>query len=223
MTMSKARTILNRILIAVTLLSACAIALAAYKARPWAPKARESYRALQSSQGVTIALDPLFRDNLASQVFDKNDIVTRGIMPVAVIVFNDNDFPIEVQGESIELVLGGDRVRTLEPDQFVPALFKKTPSKLGGLNPIPIPRGARVDSTNADAMDDFSLKFFGVKTMLPRGLAGGFLYFRVPQTSSLAEQLSSAVVYIPDVSRTDKNTRLMYFEIDLKPALEPSK
>ncbi len=221
--MSHVRPIWNRILVAAMLLSACAAALAAYKARPWSPKGRENYRAVQSSQGVTIALDPLFRDNLASQVFDKNDMITRGIMPVAVVAFNDNDFPIEINGESIELVMGRDRVRSFAPEQFIPALFKKTPSKLGGLNPIPIPRGAKVDSANADAMDDFTFKFFAVKTILPHGVAGGFLYFRVPQASSLTEQLSSAVIYIPDLTRLDKNTRLMYFEIDLKPALETVK
>jgi len=41
-------------------------------------------------RGVTIAVEPLFRDDLAAVVFDKNDIVT-GDYPSHVI-FNGNDF-----------------------------------------------------------------------------------------------------------------------------------
>jgi hypothetical protein len=219
--MPQTKRLWNRILIAGALAAACTVAMAAYKARPWYPRARESYRAVQTSQGVTVAVDPQFRDNLAAQVFDKNDIVSRGIMPVAIIVFNDNDHPVEINGNSIELILGGEHIRSLTPDQFIPALFKKGASKLGGLNPLP--RGTSVDTTTADAQEDFEHKFLASKLVPPHVSAGGFLYFRVPQSPTLPEQLSSATVYIPDLVRSDNNTRLMYFEIEVKPAVETAK
>jgi hypothetical protein len=211
----------NAILIAGALAAGGLVALAAYKARPWSPKPRESYQAVQASEGLAIAVDPMFRDGLASQVFDKTDIVTRGIMPVAVIVFNDNDFPVEINGLSIELILAGEHLLTLSPEQFVPALFKKGASKFGGLNPLP--RGASVDTTNADAKEDFDHKFLARKTIPPHTTAGGFLYFRVPQSPTLPAQLSSATIYIPEIARSDNNKRFMYFEIDLKPALDAAK
>jgi len=214
-------TIWNRFLIAGALAATCTVAMAAYKARPWSPRARESYRAVQTSQGVTIAVDPLFRDNLAAQVFDKSDIVTRGIMPVAIIVFNDNDYPVEINGNSIDLILGGEHLRALPPDHFIPALFKKGASKLGSLNPLP--RGTSVDTTTADAQEDFEHKFLASKIVAPHASAGGFLYFRIPQSPTLPEQLSSATIYVPDLLRSDNNTRLMYFEIDVKPAVEAAK
>jgi hypothetical protein len=219
--MPQNKTMWNRFLIAGTLAATCTVTMAAYKARPWSPRARESYRAVQTSQGVTIAVDPLFRDNLAAQVFDKNDIVSRGIMPVAIIVFNDNDHPVEINGNSIELIFGGEHIRTLPPDQFVPALFKKGASKLGGLNPLP--RGISVDTTTAEAQEDFEHKFLARKIVAPHAGAGGFLYFRVPQSPTLPEQLSSAAIYVPDLLRSDNNTRLMYFEIEVKPAMESAK
>jgi hypothetical protein len=221
MTMPPKKTKWSRFLIAGALAATCTVAMAAYKARPWSPRARESYRAVQTSEGVTIAVDPLFRDNLAAQVFDKNDIVSRGIMPVAIIVFNDNDHPIEINGNSIELILGGEHIRPLPPDEFIPALFKKGASKLGGLNPFP--RGTGVDTTTADAQEDFEHKFLANKIVAPHVSAGGFVYFRVPQSPTFPEQLAPATVYVPDVLRADNNTRLMYFEIDVKPAVEATK
>jgi hypothetical protein len=219
--MSQTKTTLTRILLAGFVGTLCTVALAAYKARPWSPRARDSYRAVQTSQGVTLAIEPLFRDNLASQVFDKDDIVTRGIMPVAVVVFNDNDFPVEINGASIELVLGKDHGLTLYPEQFIPVLFKKSASKFGALSPLP--RGTRPDSTTADAMEDFDHKFLASKNVAPHGTGGGFLYFRVPQSPTLPEQLSSATLYVPEITRIDKNTKLMYFEIDLQPAIATPK
>jgi hypothetical protein len=219
--MPRRKRLLNALLIAGSLTAACSIAFAAYKARPWSPKARENYQAVQTSQGLTIAADPLFRDNLASQVFDKTDIVTRGIMPVAVIVFNDNDFPVEINGASVELILDEQHLLTLAPEQFVPALFKKGASKLGGLNPLP--RGASVDNTNADAQEDFDHKFLANRTVAPRTVAGGFLYFRVPQTPTLPGQVSLATLYVPEIIRSDNNKRFMYFEIDLKAAVDVAK
>jgi len=41
----------------------------------------------------------------------------RGIMPLAVIVFNSNNFAVEVEGASCELNLTDGRVRPMAPDQ----------------------------------------------------------------------------------------------------------
>jgi len=203
----------------VLILLAWTFGFAGYKARPWKPRALETYPARQSSQGVTIAIDPLFRDPMAAQVFDKDDIISRGIMPLAVVVFNDNDYPVQLNSATIELIQDDERTRTQEPDEVVPMLFKKTGSKMS--LPIPIPRGASSGSNALDEpMADFDHKFLADKTVGPHSTAGGFLYFRVPQIKNLPEQLLKATLYIPDISRLDNGTRLMYFEIELKPAIE---
>ena len=54
----------------------------------------------------------LFSDALAAQAFDKNDIVSRGIIPLAVAIFNGNDFPVAVEGTTVELIHGEDHVRS---------------------------------------------------------------------------------------------------------------
>ncbi len=188
---------------------------AGYKARPWSVRARESYPASLTSEGVTIAAEPLFTDALAARVFDKDDIVTRGIMPLALIIFNDNDYPVEVEGASIELVHDGERLRTLMPDETVYRLFnKKGKSWL-----IPqMPKISRSD-LNADALEDFNHKFLADKLVPPHGKDAGFLYLQTGAPQDMASYLSNSTVYIPNVYRRDKGSRLVFFEIELKPAL----
>lgn len=197
---------------------------AGYKARPWKPRALETYPARQSSQGVTVAIDPLFRDPMAAQVFDKDNIVSMGIMPLAVVVFNDNDFAVQLNSATIELIQGDDHARTQEPAEIVPMLFKKTGRRVAIPIPVPrnpVPRGATASSNAPDEpLADFEHKLLGDKTIGPHSTAGGFLYFRVPQAKNLPEQLSKATLYIPDISRVDNGSQLMYFEIELKPAIE---
>jgi hypothetical protein len=192
--------------------------LAGYKARPWSLREPDTYPAKLTSEGVTIAVEALFRDTLAAQVFDKNDMITRGIMPIAVVIFNDNDFPVLVGYESIELINGDEHVHTLLPNEVVARLFAK-----GSKNiwiPQPLPRRSSGDQLNPDALSDFDHKFLGEKLVEARSRGGGFLYVHLPTTGDPAAYLTDARLYIPDVYRQDKGEKMIFFEIDLKPAIE---
>jgi hypothetical protein len=202
-------------------IAACAIllsalfALAGYKTRPWSIRPAESYAARLTSEGVTIAVEPMFQDALAAQFFDKNDIVTRGIMPVAVAIYNQNDFPVMVQGTSVELICGEDRVRTLFPNEVVPRLFAK------GKNvwlPQPIPRTSN-DQSNREAIEDFDHKFLNRKVVPGREKGGGFLYLRISEIKDIRGYLEKARLYIPEVYRYDTGKSMIFFEIDLHAAV----
>jgi hypothetical protein len=181
--------------------------IAGYKARDWSLNARDTYPSSLTSEGVTIAAEPLFTDELAARVFDKKDIVTRGIMPLAIVIFNDNDYPIEVDGLSIELIRDDDHIRTLTPTEAVNRLFSKDKSRI---NPS-IPQGS-----NQEALKDFGDKFLMDKVVAPHSKGGGFLYMKIYNPKDLAAYLSTTTVYIPNVYRNDDSSRLIYFEIDLK-------
>jgi len=187
---------------------------AGYKARPWSVRPRESYPARLTSEGVTIAVEPLFSDALAARVFDKADVVTRGIMPLGIGIFNDNDFPIEVDGLSIELIHDRDRTRTLMPQEVVYRLFKKDKSWL-----IPQIPGLSKSNLNADALEDFDHKFLMKKMVAGHGAEGAFLYLHIPESKDLRSYLSDATVYIPNIYRRDVGSRLIFFEIGLRDAL----
>ena len=188
--------------------------MAGYKSREWNAKARELYAASLSSEGVTIAAEPYFTDTLAGRVFDKKDVVTRGIMPLAIVIFNDNDYPVEVDVQSIELIRGEERYPALSPAEAVNRIFGKEKSSLGG---------ASSKVANEEALRDFSDKGFAGDVIAPHGKAGGFLYFRIYNPKELQQYLSTATVYIPNVYRGDDGSRLIYFEIDLKAALQEAK
>lgn len=209
----------SRFLIAMAILGLTASALlAGYKARPWQIRGSDAYASRLTSEGVTIAVEPLFRDDLAAVVFDKNDIVTRGIIPLAVAIFNANDFPVRVDAESIELINGDDHLRTLQPGEAVVRAFKK--GSKGNWIPNPIPKVPGTgDGRNEEALMDFEHKFLAGKIIPARSSGGGFLYFLVPSNDPGSYLLASRV-YIPDVYRDDTGGQMIFFELDLKPAIE---
>lgn len=204
-------------LLGLTFILASAVSFAGYKARPWIIRPRESYPASLSSEGITIAVEPLFKDALAAQVFDKNDMVTRGIMPLAVVVFNDNDFPIALNGTSIELIQGEDHFHTLPVNEVVHRLFQK--GGKGRWIPQPFPR-ITVDRGNQDALEDFGRKFLSDKMVGAHDKGGGFLYLHIPEAADMAGYLSKARLYIPKVYRQDTGAKMIFFEMDLKPAID---
>lgn len=208
-----------RCLLAVLLLFglACPALLAGYKSRPWQIRGADGYASRLASEGVTIAVEPLFRDDLAAVVFDKNDIVTRGIIPLAVVIFNGNDFPVRIEAGSIELINGDDRLHTLQAGEVVARVFKK--GNKGNWIPNPIPKMPSGDGQNEEALMDFEHKFLGGKIIPARGSGGGFLYFSVPSNDPGSYLLASRI-YIPDVYREDTGNQMIFFEIDLKPAVE---
>jgi hypothetical protein len=194
----------------IAFLGATATMIAGYKARIWNVSARESYPASLMSEGVTIAVNPLFNDALAAQVFDKDDIVTRGIMPLAVVIFNDNDHAVEVDGMSIQLIRDEERIRTLTPGEVVSRLYGKGRSMLGQPTARP---------PNEKALEDFDNKFLLHKPIAAHSNGGGFVYMPVYDAGNLASYLSTATVYIPNVYRKDNGSRLVFFEINLNAAL----
>ena len=200
------------------LLSTLALA-ASYKARPWTPRAMDSYPAKLTSEGITVAVDPLCTDALARQVFDKNDILTRGIMPLAVIVFNSNDFAVEVEGASCELNLRDDHVHPMAPDQAAQRVYQQKMQERPSRIPGGTPR-LKLTSAPAEAVQDFKNKYFGIKRIGPKSTAGGFLFFPVPEEMDMRSYLADRRVYIPEISRVDTGASMIYFEIDLKPAID---
>lgn len=201
-------------LLGMLLVWAGASVWAKYKAPAWTLGAREQYPAFLTSEAVTIAVDPLYTDALAARVFDKPDMITRGIMPLAVIIFNDNDFAVQVEGMSMELIRGEQRLRTMPPNEVVYRLFRKDKAWTSQ----PLPRISRSD-LNTDALEDFDAKFFMDKTVAPHSQGGGFLYVHIPETADQIAYLAESRLYIPKIYRLDDGSRMIFFEIDLAPAM----
>ena len=203
----------KRILLTFAVVLAAAVTGLAYRAPAWEPGPRESYPAFLTSEGVTIAVEPLYTDKLAATAFDKNDMITRGIMPFAVVIFNDNEFPVEVSGLDIELIHKDRpdvRIKTMPPNEVTWRLSQR--DKTWRTQRIP-----RLSQNELDRnmLEDFDKKFLMKKTVAARDKAGGFLYLHLPENESAEEFLSGAMLYIPRIFRLDDGTRMIYFEISL--------
>jgi hypothetical protein len=192
-------------------------AVAGYKARRWEPGPVDSYPSRLESEGVTIAVQPLYTDELAGQAFDKGDMVTRGIMPVAIIVFNGNDFPVAVESEGIELITGSDHLRSMRPGEAVSLLFQKGTRNIW--IPQPVPKLPSQSTPNKDASEDFDSKFLDTRVAPAKGVAFGFLYFRMLSSNALGSFLRQSRLLIPQIYRQDTGQRLLFFEVELEPSI----
>ena len=187
--------------------------LARYKAPKWEPGQRENYPAFLTSEGVTIAVEPLYTDELAARVFDKKDMITRGIMPFAVVIFNENGFPVDVSGLDIELIhkdRPNIRIKTMSPNEVTWRLSKRDKK----WQTQRIPRLSQ-NELDRDMLEDFDDKFLMTKTVAALGKAGGFLYLHLPENENAVEFLSGAILYVPKIFRLDDGSRMIYFEIPL--------
>ena len=192
------------------------MALAGYKARRWEPGPVDSYPSRLESEGVTIAVQALYTDELAAKAFDKGDIVTRGIMPLAVIVFNGNDFPVAVESEGIELIGGGDHLRSMLPGEAVSRLFQK--GKKSIWIPQPVPKLPSQSTPDKDASEDFDSKFLGTRVAPAKGMACGFLFFQIP-SNDLHSYLRHSHLLIPQIYRQDDGRRLLFFDVELEASI----
>ncbi len=200
-----------------------ALAFAAYKARPWSLRPVAAYPAQLTSERVTITVEPLYRNESAAAVFDSKDMVTRGIMPIAIGVFNENDYPVRVEADSIEMISGDEHVHTLAPGEVVYRLFHQGSRKEWVSQPMP--RDPTRMQLNRDALADFEQKFFGSKVVGPHSNGGGFIYIHPPSAADPEKYLSGARVYIPGIYREDTGQKMIFFEMDTKACLnaEPGK
>jgi hypothetical protein len=204
----------------VVVIAVAATGLARYKAPAWEPGPIESYRAFLTSEGVTIAIEPLYTDELAARAFDKKDMITRGIMPFAVVIFNDNSFPVEISGLDIELISKERpdvRIKTMSPNEVTWRLSQRDKK----WQTQRVPRMSQ-NELDRDMLDDFDKKFLMKKAVESRGKAGGFLYMHLPEKVTAEEFLSGAMFYIPKIYRLDDGSRMIYFEIPLARIFHPT-
>jgi len=198
-----------------------ATGLARYKAPAWEPGPRESYPAFLTSEDVTIAVEPLYTDELAARAFDKKDMITRGIMPFAVVIFNDNDFRVEVSGLDIELIHKDQtdvRIKTMSPNEVTWRLSQRNKK----WHTQRIPRLSQ-NELDRDMLEDFDKKLLMKKIVEAHDKAVGFLYMHLPEEENAEEFLSGAKCYIPKIYRLDDGSRMIYFEISLAPAVREGR
>ena len=207
------------------LVAVAPILQARYKTKPFSVSHAKTFAATDSHDGITIAAEPYDQPEKIRQVFDA-DLLRAGYVAVLVVVSNDSDNEIRVDGNSIELT--GSHVDSIWPtptDTVLQDVFFGKHRIRSGAPPIGIGipgRGGSSRVGNKDfenARTDFLTKELGDKFVPAHSTAYGFLFYE-------ARNLVGRKVYIPDVRITRSSDpkrvghALLFFEVDLKPAFQ---
>ncbi len=195
-------------LIALAVLLLVSSVLYAYKIKEFKPKPAKEYAAFQDFQNVVLAASPRLTEEGIMELFDTKKLLERKIMPVVLVVENNNDFAIRLHESEIYLVdHDGARVKAIP--------FPEVLLKISGK------RGVSGSSTRPDILlrqigdrkmiEDFEHKSFGEKLVAPHDSDYGVIFFPIPDDGSLA----GSRLYIPEVYNITKDEPLMFFEFEL--------
>jgi|SRR5579883_266105 hypothetical protein len=184
----------------LALLMSIAAAFAADKEPPFRPGAAASYPH-QTSEQVTIGVDPYTSAEKVKTAFGKLDPNQYGILPVLVVIQNDSGKTLRLSGMRVEYVGRAGRVdatpardvRYLDGVQMPSA---PRPVKLGGKkNPL--------------AAWEIEGRAFSAESLPTGNSAYGFFYFQAPLEAD-------ATIYISGIKEAATGRELLYFEVPLK-------
>jgi hypothetical protein len=209
----------SHVLISVSMLTGLtATTLAGYKSIKVKVEPARSYLFVATQGHVTIAADPYETNDKIKTAFDIKDLEKLGIVPVNVIISNEGEDLISVNGEDINLLDEKNRsLESLPVEEVVHAILSKgkSPSP-GGPNtssrfPLPRREGLRGDAFEIET--DFNKKALKEVRIAPKATASGFVFFRLPDHQM---RLARHKLYIPQVKNLKTKEDLLFFEIEIK-------
>ena len=208
----------REILFAVVL---CGLAAGAARAQanPASLPARDAH------EGVTISADPYQEAARYKERFGKKNPYKVGILAVEVFIRNDNDKPIRLKLKSVRLMLAipdaeKQRLRPMAVEDVVDAVLGKGGPQANKPRP-PIPMPGRGPSTGRgkdwDELETLLRTVAYENDILPpRSTVKGFLFFHMDGHYDWVEY---ARLYVPDLEFMHNKQGLLYFEVDLAPAV----
>ena len=170
-------------------------------------KPAASYPHHQTSEKVTIAVEPMETDEQTREAFGKVNPWRYGVLPVLLVIQNDGPNAIRVDRLKLTYTLPDSKKIEATPAQDVRFIHgtkapRGLPSPTGGIKIAKAPK-------NPLAEWEIEGRAFAAK-MLPAGQsASGFVYFQVPQTSLAAS------VIISGLEDAVSGKELYYFEIPM--------
>jgi hypothetical protein len=202
-----------------------AIALTAGRAGSQeAQTAPEGMPARDSHQGLVIAADPYIDAERSKQKFGKKHPQEAGILAIEIAIRNNTDDAITVNLETIRLTIEapGERRQSLEPLSLdavanrvmEPEGHSPTVSRF----PLPGRSGKGAHGKDWQKLHEVLERAALASDVLPpHSTIHGFLFFNLNHNFDL---LSHASLYVPELKVIRTHEELLYFEVELAPAVK---
>ena len=186
------------------LLLALDLLVAGYKIRNIEIKPAGEYTSHQSLQNIVIGARAFDTEEEILFVFDTKKLYQKQIMPVLVVVENNNDFAIRVSGSNIYLSDAGVNRRSIPYTQVLLAIAKRKKSSYSPHEDVLL-RNIK----NKNMVADFERKNFGEKLIAPHSDDFGIVFFELIQLNA------GVRIYIPNITNLETQQYLMFFDFDL--------
>jgi len=190
---------------------------AGYKSQKVRVEPASSY-ACHSKQGpLTVAADPFQSWEKLKTVFDLKELDQMGVIPIQLILTNEGEDIIVVDGREIHLLDGKNHsIEAMAVEDVVRVVMGKnapTATKSPSKSPLPFPRSGGRRGDLFEIETDLTNESLGEVRLSPKSTVGGFLYFRLPENQ---RDLRGYKVYVPEIRNLRSGEKLIFFEIDLK-------
>ncbi len=182
--------------------------LYAYKIKEFKPKPAKEYAAFQDFQNIIVAASPRLTDEGVMELFDTKKLLEKKIIPVVVVIENNNDFAVRVHESEVFLIdSAGARIRSIPFDQVLLRISGRREVSGSSTRPDVLLR----QIGDRKMVEDFEHKSFGEKLVAPHDSDFGVVFFPLPDTGDLG----GTRIYLPQVFNITKDEPLMFFEFDL--------
>jgi hypothetical protein len=180
--------------------------LAKYRIKDLHIKPAEEYGSHQDSQNIVIGAYPGETEVRTLELFDTDKLHKRQILPVLVVVENNNGFAIQIHEQDIVLIARDGTHFPSLPYQAVLLHIMNQPLTTYATQPELLRKVVGKEMTM-----DFEHKAFGEKLIAPGDSDFGVVFFWFPKK----EDLPGARLYLPEIVNISDGEQLMFFEFEL--------
>jgi len=170
-----------------------------------------SFAAVEVHDGEKVAIAAEPYDTRQKESIFRVDYLSHGILPVRLIVTNNNNRPISLRDARILfLTAAGDRIQAAEPEDVERLMTRK--EREGAKLPMPGPLPSiklKPKASNKAIEQDFNTFEYRSLVVEPHTTRSGFLFYDV---SDLDHPLRGAMLHLRKLRDADGN-ELFYFEL----------
>ncbi len=172
-------------------------------------------------QDLTVVADSYVKaDRYKKEVFGKKSFYNAGIIAIDVYFRNDNNVPIRLNPQTIQLVisqpdLDRQRLGALSPEEVADRTLLTGASDVRARRPFPFPGSPTGPAHNKDWVEmttTLRSVALGTDVLPPHATTHGFLFFDLNHDF---DAIRYTHLYIPDLDFMTDHKALFFFEIDL--------